>query len=206
MDPITLINLSLVFIISIWFHEYAHAWSAHKLWDNTPLLQWRLTPNPLKHIDPIGFLMIFLIHFGWGKPVEIMPTNFKNPIRDELIVSLAWPASNLLMATIWAFTFVLLFKYEALNDMTTSFLNLFIYINIALAIFNLIPIPPLDGYRIIKFMNPRLWFQMEQYSMYFGLALLLLIFLPWNFIWTFIKAVVNPIYSFLVFIAGTIIL
>ncbi|MDP2669794.1 MAG: site-2 protease family protein [bacterium] len=84
-----LISLAITFVISISLHEYAHARASTKLGDPTPKLQGRLTPNPLKHIDPIGFLLIFIIHFGRGRPVIINPAYYKHPLRDELLVSLA---------------------------------------------------------------------------------------------------------------------
>ena len=81
--------IAIILLVSIGLHEYAHARSSHKLGDPTPKLQGRLTPNPLKHVDPIGFVMIFLIGFGLGKPVQINPSYYKKPLRDELITSLA---------------------------------------------------------------------------------------------------------------------
>jgi Zn-dependent protease len=86
---IDIIFLAIIFVISISLHEYAHAWSSYKLGDPTPKIQGRLTPNPLVHIDPIGFLMIFIIHFGRGRPVIVNPSYYKNTLRDELLVALA---------------------------------------------------------------------------------------------------------------------
>lgn len=86
---IYLIFLALIFVISISLHEYAHAWMSNRLGDPTPRLQGRLTPNPLVHIDPIGFLLIFLIGFGWGRAVIVNPAYYKNTLRDELLVALA---------------------------------------------------------------------------------------------------------------------
>jgi len=153
---IQIIVLAIILVISIWFHEYAHAWVSYILWDPTPKLQWRLTPNPLKHIDPIGFLMIFLIHFWWWKPVQVNPMYYKNKLRDELLVALAGPFANFLMAFIGSALYVLFARFWLLDPLTQTFLYWFIFINIALAIFNLIPIYPLDWYRIIKFLNPSL--------------------------------------------------
>ena len=91
------LQLAIILLISIGIHEFAHAYSSYKLGDPTPKIQGRLTPNPLKHIDPIGFLMIFLIHFGRGKPVQIDPSYYKKPYRDELITALAGPVSNIVL-------------------------------------------------------------------------------------------------------------
>jgi Zn-dependent protease len=90
--------LLIILLVSVWLHEYAHAWTSYKLWDPTPVLQWRLTPNPLKHIDIIWLVSVFLIWFWWGKPVQINPTYYKNPVRDETLTALAWPAMNLVLA------------------------------------------------------------------------------------------------------------
>jgi len=205
MDILTIILLALVLVISIGFHEYAHALVSYKLWDPTPKLQWRLTPNPLKHLDPIGFLMIFLIHFGWWKPVEVNPSYYKNKLRDELLVALAWPFTNFLMAFIGAWLFALFAKFNLLNPLIVQFFQLFIYINLALAVFNLLPIYPLDWYRIIKFLKPEWATFMEQNALIFTLILLALVFLPWNLIWNIINAVVEPLYDLIILIWQSIL-
>jgi len=200
MDIITIILLALVLVISIGFHEYAHALVSYKLWDPTPKLQWRLTPNPLKHLDPIGFLMIFLIHFGWWKPVQVDPSYYKNKLRDELLVALAGPFANFLMAFIWWALLVLFAKFNQVNPLIYQFFQLFIFINLALAIFNLLPIYPLDWYRIIKFLKPSWAYFMEQHALYFSIFLLILVFMPWNLIWNIINTIVSPIESLILFI------
>lgn len=145
--------------VSIWMHEYAHAYVSYRLGDPTPKLQGRLTPNPLKHIDPIGFLMIFLVHFGRWKPVQINPLYYKHPRKGELMVALAGPATNFVLAIIGILILLIYAKVMGwtpndifLNniDPMISFWINFSFLNIALAIFNLIPIAPLDGYRLIK--------------------------------------------------------
>jgi len=201
MDSLVqIVILAIILVISIWFHEYAHAWVSYILWDPTPKLQWRLTPNPLKHIDPIGFLMIFLIHFWWWKPVQVNPMYYKNKLRDELLVALAGPFANFLMAFIWSALYVLFAKFGLLDPLTQTFLYWFIFINIALAIFNLIPIYPLDWYRIIKFLNPSWWYFMEQNALWFTIILLALVFLPWNIIWKIISITVQPIMNWMIYI------
>jgi len=200
MDVFGMIVLAIVLVISIWFHEYAHAWVSYVLGDPTPKLQWRLTPNPLKHIDPLGFLMIFLIHFGWGKPVEVNPMYYKNKLRDELLVALAGPFSNFLMAFIGSFLYVLFAKFWWLDPLIQLFFYRFIFINIALVIFNLLPIYPLDWYRIVKFLNSSWWYFMERNALVFTIILLALIFLPGNLIWKIISVTVEPIMSFMLYI------
>jgi Zn-dependent protease len=202
---IQIVLLSIVFLLSIWFHEYAHAYVSSILWDPTPKMQWRLTPNPIKHIDPIWFLMIFLIHFGWWKPVQVDPTYYKNPLKDELLVSLAWPFSNFLMAFVWTFMFVALVKFWQSNYLMNQFFQLFIFINIALWIFNLLPIYPLDGYRIIKYLKPSWAYFMEQNALMFTIIMLAIVFLPWNPVWQIIMSVITPIYDLFMFIAQSLI-
>ena len=205
MDIIQIILLAIILAISIWFHEYAHAVASYKLWDPTPKLQWRLTPNPIKHLDPIGFLMIFLIHFWWWKPVEVNSKYYKNKLKDELIVALAWPFTNLLMAFFGWFLYVLMWKIWLLNILTETFLTLFIFINIALAIFNLLPIYPLDGYRIIKFLKPQWAYFMEQNALTFTIFFLILVFLSGNILLSFINAVVSPIYNAIIAIWSSLL-
>jgi Zn-dependent protease len=198
MDLITLILLAIVLVLSIGFHEYAHALVSYKLWDPTPKLQWRLTPNPLKHLDLLWFLMIFLINFGWWKPVEVNPMYYKNKLRDELLVALAGPFTNFLMALVGWAIFVLLDKFWMLNPLMVQFFQLFIFVNLALAIFNLLPIYPLDWYRIIKFLKPS-WAQfMEQNALIFSIILLILIFMPWNLIGKIINLFVEPLYNLII--------
>ena len=158
IDIFTIIQLAIILAVSIWMHEYAHAYVSYRLGDPTPKLQWRLTPNPLKHLDPIGFLMIFIAHFGRGKPVQINPLYYKNPRKWELMVSLAGPATNLVLAIIWILVMLIYAKIMGgtpndifMNnvDLVINFRISFSYLNISLAIFNLIPVAPLDGYRLI---------------------------------------------------------
>ena len=171
--------LALIFIVSISLHEYAHAWMANRLWDPTPRNQGRLTPNPIAHIDPVWFILIFLIWFGWGRAVQYNPHYLKNPLWDELKIALAWPAMNILLS-IGAIIILIIYQLiaGAGQDLVTSFWMQFAFMNIALAVFNMIPIPPLDGYRVIKVFAPRLMTQVEQYGQYIILWFALL-FIRW---------------------------
>ena len=189
-----LVQIAIILAVSIGLHEYAHAYVSSIFGDPTPKLQWRLTPNPLKHIDPIGFLMIFLVHFGWGKPVQINPSYYKHPRRDELMVALAWPATNLVLALSWVLLLVVYslmvgFKLSVLFgswDVFANFRLLFSSINISLALFNLIPIPPLDGFRLIKMFFWQRAKQIEQYSLYISIGMLILIMGPGSSMFQFI--------------------
>ncbi len=184
IDIIQMIFLGITFVISISIHEFAHAWTSTKLGDPTPKLQGRLTPNPLVHIDPIGFLLIFVIWFGWWKPVIVNPSYYKNPIRDELLVALAGPFSNIVLAfagTVFMHIYMLIAWVDSVygwTDLVIQFWTLFGWLNVALAVFNMIPIPPLDGYRLLVFFFPKTQRFLQKYTMYFGIILLGLIFLP----------------------------
>lgn len=167
--------LAIIFVISISLHEYAHAWMANRLGDPTPRNQWRLTPNPKAHIDPLGFILIFLIWFGWGRAVQYNPHYLKNPLRDELKIALAWPAMNILLSI---GGIIILLTYQLFigpgQDLVTMFFVQFALLNIALAVFNMIPMPPLDGYRVIKVFTPKLMSKVEQYGQYLLIWFLLL--------------------------------
>lgn len=204
-----IIQLAIILAVSLWMHEYAHAYVSYRLWDPTPKLQWRLTPNPLKHIDPIWFLMIFLAHFGRGKPVQVNPLYYKNPRKGELMVALAGPATNLVLAIIWILILLIYTKVMGgtpndvfLNngDLMISFWINFTFLNIGLAIFNLIPIAPLDGYRLIKIW----WYAgaefMEKYARFGVVAVVLLVFLASPI---FVK-VITFVFNFLFTIIGQI--
>ena len=137
-------------VIAMVVHEYAHARVAVALGDFTPRLMGRLTLNPFPHIDPVGLLCLFLVHFGWAKPVVINPRNFRSPRRDDILVSLAGPGANLLTAFA---ALVTLLVYDRMGgNMTTGIylvFRLIIEYNIGFAIFNLIPLPPLDGSHVL---------------------------------------------------------
>jgi Zn-dependent protease len=154
-------------MIAFSVHEFFHAWVADRLGDPTPRLSGRVTLNPLRHIDPLGLLALIILRVGWGKPVPINPNNFANPKRDELLVALAGPLSNIALA-------VLAIPLIKLNPL---FINLVI-LSFNLGIFNLIPIFPLDGFRVVGNLLPhKLYWQWKGLERY-GLMLLIASLLP----------------------------
>jgi Zn-dependent protease len=179
-----ILSIWITFVISISLHEYAHAYASNYFWDPTPRLQWRLTPNPLVHIDPLGFVLIFLINFGRWRPVQIDPSYYRHRLRDELIVALAWPAVNILLGSIAALIVLVIIKLQwplwlyTGENILIQFRYLFGRINMGLAVFNMIPLPPLDGYRVIKYLFPKAWYRLEANGRILGIILLAAILLP----------------------------
>ncbi|MFA6170337.1 MAG: site-2 protease family protein [Candidatus Margulisiibacteriota bacterium] len=154
-----------ILLVTITIHEFAHAFVADKLGDPTPRLAGRLTLNPISHLDPIGFLMLLLVRFGWAKPVPINPYNFRNPKQGSLFVSLAGPLSNFFVAWVVA----VIFKNVPLpNSYLVDLVSYTIWINLSLGVFNLIPVPPLDGSHILEYFLPphqyEVMVRLQQYS------------------------------------------
>lgn len=195
----TLLALPII-LLALCVHETAHGYAANKLGDPTAQNLGRLTLNPIKHLDPIGFLCMLCFGFGWAKPVPVNSRYFKKPRRDMAITAVAGPASNLLLALIFTALLklfcIILGANSALlsstfvkNVFTFAYLLLSagIQLNIGLAIFNLIPIPPLDGSKVLyMFLPPNLYFKILRYERYVYFALLALLAL----------GVITPILSF----------
>lgn len=164
-------------LIAITFHEFAHAKAADKLGDDTPRIEGRLTLNPLDHIDPVGFIMLMFAGFGWGKPVHVNPRNYNRDMsmeKADSLVSIAGPASNFILSIIFTILYFLMAKF--IKSQSTVFLIIMemirstIMINIGLGVFNLIPLPPLDGSKVIKPIlpyNAKVWFENNEKIFYF---------------------------------------
>lgn len=171
MTILALLIFTGIILISISIHEYAHAKTADILGDPTPRLAGRLTINPMAHLDPFGFLMLLIVKIGWAKPVPINAYNFKNPERGMLMTGLAGPISNFLLAWVLA----IVFKYVPIHDyLWMQVMSSAIYINLALMIFNLLPIPPLDGSRIFTQYMPVEWqMNLERYGFFILIGILI---------------------------------
>lgn len=186
-NPIAFILSFVAIVIAITIHEFAHAFAADRLGDPTPRLQGRLTLNPRAHLDLVGTIMLLLVRFGWGKPVEFDPFNLRHPRRDAAIISIAGPLSNIALATLCSLILHLLisdigfvlgtFLGQFIFSLLIGFLTSLISINVILAVFNLIPIHPLDGFKIIGGILPeelaRQWYELERYGFIFLIFLLL---------------------------------
>jgi len=156
-QPQLLIIWIVGIIYAITVHEFSHAYAAHLQGDGTARQQGRLTLNPLSHLDPIGFIVLLLAGFGWGKPVPFNPYNLKNRKWGPLLISLAGPASNIISFLIFGFLMKLLLMNGIIGseNLLATFLGYLIYINFILAVFNLLPIPPLDGSKILYTFIPQ---------------------------------------------------
>lgn len=186
-----------ILLVSITIHEYSHGRVAEAFGDPTPRVSGRLTLNPLAHIDPLGFLMLIIVRFGWAKPIPVNPYYFKEPEKDMAIVGLAGPAANFLAAIFLALlirAFPPVFNY--FPKFIVELLQYAVWINLALGIFNLIPVPPLDGSRLLKAILPyeagRVMDRMEQQGF---LILVILLIFPLTSM--FIFNAVNSIYNLL---------
>lgn len=180
-------------LIAVTIHEFSHALTADRLGDPTPRAMGRLTLNPLAHLDPLGTLMIFIAHFGWGKPVPIDPYNFKNPRRDEILVSLAGPTSNF----IFMIAISLIIRFIPMS-IFSYVLYTFAITNLYLGVFNLLPIPPLDGSKVfLNLMSIEKTYEWQQaFDRYGFFIVAACLFLPVGGS-NIISLIVTPIVQFL---------
>lgn len=192
-NPLIFALVFLALVISISIHEFAHAYTADRLGDPTPRYLGRVTLNPLAHLDPMGTLLLVVAGFGWGNPVPFNPTSLKHPRRDTALVAFAGPLSNFLLALMLS---LVMRVFEA-NIVIDRFLYLIVFYNLILGFFNLIPVAPLDGFKVVHGLLPIelsfQWIQMER----FGIFILLLLLLTGS-----IERIVFPLVSFVLGILG----
>mgnify|MGYP001008422057 CR=1 FL=1 len=163
-------------VLALTIHEYSHAMAAYAMGDNTAKQYGRLTLNPIAHMDPLGFLCLIVTRrFGWAKPVPVNDMNFKNRKKGMLLVSLAGPMSNFITALVIAIIYAVF--YKSIGEMIRTMLQIAYIINLSIGVFNLIPIPPLDGSKILEsFLTDRQRFFMRRYAIYSNIIIILLIF------------------------------
>lgn len=201
MDPVTTLLIVFIVLISVVIHEVAHGYAALWLGDTTAYYAGRLTLNPVKHLDPFGSILLPLILsfsgvvFGWAKPVPYNPYNLRNRRLGEPLVAIAGPVSNILLATI----FGLLIRFIPMDSAMLFIAATIVQVNIVLAVFNLIPIPPLDGSKILFALFPKQYgawrANLEQWGMF---LVILFIF----FLWPLITPVVSFLFALLTGLAG----
>lgn len=196
-NPLLFIIYLVALLVAITIHEFAHAITADYLGDPTSRIQGRVSLNPLVHLDMFGTLLILLMGFGWGKPVVFDPYNLKHPRKDAAIISFAGPLSNFILAIVLSIVLRLFVLFDQSIFFTISyfFFAPVISINVMLGIFNLIPIHPLDGFKIVGGLLPEdkahEWYQLERYGMIF----LILLIIPLGQ-GSLVSSIIGPIISF----------
>lgn len=211
-EILQIVYIIAVTLVSLSFHEFAHAFVSYRLGDPTAKNQGRLTLNPVKHLDPIGTIMMVASMFsgygiGWAKPVPINPMYYRNRKLGTMLTSIAGPLSNLLLAFLFIFPLVNamisgggdIVATNAFNEKLINISKLFVRTNIGLAIFNLLPVPPLDGSKILSGILPtRQYFKFMQYENYIGIAFILLIFIFPGILSGVLGFIINPVLNLMV--------
>ncbi len=194
-DPLSFAVIAVGLVISITIHEFAHAFIADKLGDPTPRYQGRVTLDPRAHLDPFGTIAILLVGFGWGKAVQFDPFNLKNPVKDTALIALAGPVSNILLALALS----IIIGIFNLQGVAISILLPLIFINVMLAIFNLVPVHPLDGGKILRaFLPKELALEYELVMNRYGTLILMALILPIFSSSSAISHLISPVINFVV--------
>lgn len=193
-SPLTAIAWIVAILVAIAIHEFAHAYAAYKLGDYTAKDEGRLTLNPIKHLDLFGTIMLFLVGFGWGKPVPVNYYNLRKPRWGPAIVSFAGPLSNIILALIMGLVLKILYEFGGVGPTRPVFvlISATIFINITLAVFNLIPIPPLDGSKILFAALPEKFSRFKQQLQRYGFIILI-------FIVFFAGGILSYVFAFIIF-------
>ena len=181
-------------LIGLSFHEAAHAYVAYKMGDPTAKNMGRLTLDPVKHIDPIGLLCLILIGFGWAKPVPVNSNNFKDRRKGEFFVSIAGITMNLILGIVFMVVLAAMVKFGLNNDIAITIVQYIIYINFVLAVFNLLPIGPLDGMGVIKAIFWKSSYKFEQFMMQYGTWILIILLIT-GAVGMIISGVVSALYD-----------
>ncbi|MPM71918.1 hypothetical protein SDC9_118889 [bioreactor metagenome] len=190
-NPLVFLIFFAFLLLSIAFHEFAHCFVTDKLGDPTARIKGRLTLNPLAHLDPLGTVAIVLTGFGWGKAAPYDPYNLKNPVRDTALIAAAGPLSNFLLVAIFSF----LLKAGFGGDFFALLAPAVIYINLTLAIFNLLPVYPLDGGKVMRALLPyQASMEYEALMERYGTFILILLLIPWSGT-SAVSALLGPILS-----------
>lgn len=205
LQQLPLVLLAIAAALSL--HEFAHAYVAYKFGDPTAKKQGRLTLSPLAHLDIVGTIAIFLLGFGWARPVPVNPHFFKRPRLAGILVSVAGPLSNLFLGIVGYILWYTLIRTDALNRLPDAvgqtlydFFTIFIGLNLVLFVFNLLPLPPLDGYRIVEDLMPmNVRAKMTQFENYGAILFLVLVITPLD------QYTIGPIFSVVIpYVSGAI--
>lgn len=192
-------------IIGLSFHEWAHAYAAYKRGDPTARNFGRMTVNPAAHIDPIGIIMLLVVGFGWAKPVPVNTRNFKHPRKDEIIVSVAGVITNLLLAFVFTGIWIAVAAF-AYNEIAVNLLMYVVVINLALCVFNLLPVPPLDGYHVLQCLLMRkVSYKFFQFVERYGTVLLIAVLIlnaNFGFLSYLVQAILTGFASFYSWLFG----
>lgn len=192
-SPIFFFLVIIGLLLAITIHEFSHALAADVLGDPNPRSNGRLTLNPLAHLDPLGSIALLVFGFGWGKPVETIVSNLQHPRRDIAIISLAGPLSNIVLALLLSLTLSFTSSPLLVSLLTTT-----IYVNLTLAVFNLLPVYPLDGEKILAGLLPRATsFEFQAFMRQYGTIVLLFLILPLLNGSSFLTSLISPVIGFL---------
>lgn len=186
-------------LVAITIHEATHAWMAFKLGDPTAKLNGRLSLNPLAHLDPIGSIMLLIAHFGWGKPVPVDWRNLKNPSTDNFLIAVAGPISNFVLAFILGFIFKIFPDVPILSDILKNV----VLINVALGVFNLLPVPPLDGSKVWHLvLSDENFYVLEEMGPYLLIAVLVFSTFVFSGMFNFIFDIVQKLSTIFLGVGG----